>query len=166
MQQSMEERGFAPIPGGKAPETTDADSAVTMGMSPPASPAGYVISLPRGVERDPDLEAAARGWFHAAGLPQGVASGIAREYCRHICEPQDPVRAQRLQERAMAELRREWGPDFDRKIALARSVIEACRGGDALDDVLTESGLAGNAWLLRTLAALGEMRAPANGGAR
>ena len=166
MRQAMEEKGMPPAEDRDMLDTFDPQAAAAMGLTPPASPSDYVITLPRGVERDPDLEAAARQWFHAAGLPQGVATGIAREYCRHICEPRDEAQAQRRHDLAMAELRREWGPDFDRKLSLAHGVIDACRGGDALEGALAESGLTDNVWLLRTLSALGEMRDVKTGGRR
>lgn len=164
MRQAMEEKGMPQVDEGDPSDAFEPNSAAALGMAPPASPGDYVISLPRGVERDPDLEAAARQWFHAAGLPQGVAAGIAGEYCRRICEPEGPTKSQGRRDRAMAELRRDWGQDFDRKLALAHGVIDACRGGDALEEALAESGLADNVWLLRTLAALGEMHQSKNGG--
>ena len=166
MRQAMEEKGFPQSNGGNQSDKFEPAAAEKLGLTPPASPGDYVITLPRGVERDPDLEAVARQWFHAAGLPQGVAAGIAREYCRHVCEPSDSAQAQRSRDRSMAELRREWGPDFDRKLGLAHGVIDACRGGDALEEVLADSGLADNVWLLRTLAALAEMRVMMNAGGR
>lgn len=170
MRQGMEER-CAPVDpaAGLAvdtPEGAEPDGTGPFDLAPPADPADYVLALPRGVERDAELEAAARRWFHAAGLPQSLAAAITREYCRHVCAPPDATAGQRQHAATMAELRRDWGPDFDRKLARAQDVVASCQGGDALTAALIESGLGDNAWLLRMLAALGEARNQMNGDGR
>ncbi len=166
MRQGMEERGLPADDAADAVEAWDPAAAGHLGLLPPADPDDYVIDLPRGVARDAALETAARRWFHAAGLPQCLVTGITREYCRHICAPRDKSRALRQHAQAMAELRRDWGQDFDRKLAGAHGVIAACQGGDALEAALSKSGLADNVWLLRMLAALGEARNDLQGDGR
>ena len=129
----------------------------------PADPQGYLIPVPAPLERDGELEAKARQWFHAAGLPQGAVSGIVQAYCRHLCgESQDvEVRARSTE----AELAREWGADYPRKIAAAQALIEKCGGAEEIGELLSGTGLGNDAWLIRTLAAIAEME-PAEGAGR
>jgi hypothetical protein len=151
-----------------APEEPDADQhavpypmepgAVDAAMRPPAEPAGYVMAAPKGVSWDPTLEKAARAWFFNAGLPQSVATGIVQQYCRRVCGGDGVSGATRGPEE-IARLRSEWGPDWDRNVGLARAVVQSSSGGQQLLDILDGSGLGNDAWLIRTLAAVGQSRA-------
>ncbi len=123
-------------------------------LQAPRDPEAYQISVPTGMDRDAELEAKARQWFHRAGLPQGVASGIVDAYCRKLCgkDPADPMQA----ERAEAELARDWGDGYGRKIAAVQDLINRCGGAEELAEILGETGLGNDPWLIRTLAAIAE----------
>jgi hypothetical protein len=129
--------------------------AVTAAMKPPAAPSGYVLTPPKGVAWDPALEKAAREWFFNAGLPQSVVTGIMQQYCRRACEGTSASQPAE-DDRALAGLRSEWGEDWDRNIGLARDVVKSSKGGQQLLDILDNTGLGNDAWLIRTLAAVGQ----------
>lgn len=125
-------------------------------FTPPTDPDAYMIQVPRGIARDGTLETKARRWFHEAGLPQNLVSGIVQEYCRCLAKP---VAADGDEGRVMAELARDWGPECARKIDLARAVIARCGDTADIENVLAESGLGNNPWLIRSLAAFAELPA-------
>jgi len=152
MRQALAEKGIE-FPEEKDNEDDQFPHGLEQAFVPPASPQDYNIVVPDHIERDPALEDAARAWFHKAGLPQGTVNGIIQEYCRH-CESEDlPSSFEPMQ-----ALRREWGNDFERKIALARHVIDGSGSGEDIDAILAASGLGNSLWLIRTLAAIGELR--------
>lgn len=131
-----------------------------------AAPEGadrYHIAVPPDMERDGELEAKARQWFHRAGLPQGAVSGIVQEFCRQLCAPDPSAEEAGRQQRAQAELSEEWGPDYARKIAAARALVAKSGGAEELAEILGSTGLGDNPWLIRTLASLAEL-GPTDGG--
>lgn len=157
MRAALAERGRSfpvagPDGGDGAAAPTPADPLAEV-FAPPVGPDQYQIRVPRDVTRDQELETRARQWFHRAGLPQGIVNGIVQEYCRCLAAPPSAAGDQ-----VMAELAREWGPDCQRKIALARDVIARCGGDGEVEGLLADSGLGDNPWLIRTLVALAESR--------
>lgn len=137
--------------------------ALGAAFTPPPRAEDYVIRLPRAIEPDRALEAAARSWFHAAGLPQGLVNGIVAAYCRRLEAPSGEAESART-ESARAELAREWGEACDSRIALARSVLARCAGQGEIAAILAESGLGNDPWLIRSLAALAEAQQGKAGG--
>jgi hypothetical protein len=119
-------------------------------MSAPASPADYRIDLPAGFTRDAALEENLRQWCHRAGLPQGIVAGIVSQYCRQA----GGLHSGGAQ--PTAELSREWGEDFPRRIEAARAVLRRSGGGTELDTLLNRTGLGDDAWLIRALSAFGQ----------
>lgn len=136
-----------------APSETDPLAAA---FTSPRDPDKYLIQVPRGIERDGGFEAKARRWFHEAGLPQNLVSGIVQEYCRCLSQP-DMSRTASDENRVMAELTRDWGSECARKIDLARAVIARCGDPAAVEEVLAETGFGNNPWLIRSLAAFAEL---------
>lgn len=156
MRAALVENGRALPPVAAGPDPLAA------AFQAPASADQYSFALPRGLDRDTALETQARQWFYEAGLPQGLVNGIVREYCRCL-ETVPPADAEA---RARAELAREWGEACDSKIALARQVIARCKDAAAIDDLLADSGLGNNPWLIRSLAAFGDLPAAGATGGR
>jgi hypothetical protein len=142
---------------------TDADaypsatSAVDAAMKPPAEPSVYVMTAPKGVNWNPSLEKSARQWFFNAGLPQSVVTGIMQQYCRRVCDG-NATQNSTGGGGDLTGLQSEWGADWDRNVGLAREVVQNCNGGQELMDILDNSGLGNDAWLIRTLAAVSQSR--------
>jgi hypothetical protein len=139
---------------------SDADPALHVAISamkPPTEPAGYLMAAPKGVTWNPSLEKSARQWFFNAGLPQSVVTGIMQQYCRRVCDDNSAQNPTGIGD-DLTGLQSEWGLDWDRNIQLAREVVQSCNGGQELMDILDNSGLGNDAWLIRTLAAVGQSR--------
>lgn len=153
MRAALAARGQVPDSAADMPAADDPFAAA---FAAPGGADRYAIHLPRGMSRDAELEAEARQWFHEAGLPQGIVNGIVREYCR--CLGQAPAADDEAG--ARAELAREWGPDYARRIDQARGIIARCRDAARIADLLAETGLGNNPWLIRSLAALADMPHP------
>jgi hypothetical protein len=149
MRAALAERGDA---AAKPPAGADADPLHAL-LAAPQTPDGYVIDLPRGHPRDAELEGRARRWFHEAGLPQNLVNGIVREYCRCLAAAPDAGGG----DRAAAELARGWGDDRAGEIAGARAVIARCADPTEILALLEESGFGNNPWLIRSLAAFGQL---------
>ena len=161
MRMALAERGLLtedPQTGDEAdPRELGRDSA----LLPPQEPDAYIIRIPRDAEHDPFLEARARRWFHAAGLPQGTVNGILHEYVRHIAMADaDEATLDARRESCRQQLRKEWGSAYEQKLQYARAALNAFKGGEELHDLICQSGLGDSAWFISTLAALGEGRQP------
>lgn len=152
MQEALAARGVHPGDAATALPVAGGDD-LRGALSAPGSPDHYQIAVPSDFERDAALEAKARQWFHRAGLPQGAVNGIVDAYCRQICN--DP--AQNAAPQAQAELMRDWGSNYPRKLAAAQALITKCGGAEELAEILGNTGLGNDAWLIRTLAAIAEM---------
>lgn len=161
MREVLAARGIAAAPEIAAmPENAERDE-LGGALSAPTAAEAYQIAVPPHMTRDGTLEAKARQWFHRAGLPQGVVSGIVQAYCRQLCaEDASPDMGGRA---TQANLAQEWGPDYPRKIAAAQALVEKCGGAEELTEILGATGLGDDAWLIRTLAALGEIEPNAGG---
>lgn len=155
MRQVVAARGMdAPQVPAAANRAGSADAFADAFTAPEAADR-YHIAVPPDMDRDAELEAKARQWFHRAGLPQSVVSGIVQEYCRHLCgDGAPPETGAQL---AQAQLAQEWGPDYQRKIAAAQALLAKSGGADELSEILGSSGLGDNPWLIRTLVALAEL---------
>jgi hypothetical protein len=80
-----------------------------------------------------------------------------QQYCRRACGGR-PASTPTEDERALAGLRSEWGQDWEHNIGLAREVVKSSNGGQQILDILDCTGLGNDAWLIRTLAAVGQGR--------
>jgi hypothetical protein len=153
MQEALAAHGLQP--GSATQPTATGPDDLRNALAAPGAPENYQIAVPPNFERDAALEAKARQWFHRAGLPQGAVNGIVDAYCRQLCNSStgdDGALAQ-----AQAELKREWGTDYPRKLAAAQSLIAKCGGAEELAEIFGSTGLGNDAWLIRTLAAIAEM---------
>nr|WP_298688982.1 hypothetical protein [uncultured Dongia sp.] len=167
MREVLAARGIAAVPestampgNGAMPGDVGRDN-FGGALSAPEAAEAYQIAVPPHMTRDAAIEAKARQWFHRAGLPQGVVSGIVQAYCRQLCaeEASPDMRGSKVQ----ADLAQEWGPDYPRKVAAAQALIEKCGGAQELTEILNATGLGDDAWLIRSLAALGEIDPNAGG---
>lgn len=156
-EDSLEEAMRAALATANHPvPAVEPEDPLAAAFQAPESADQYQLTVPKHLIRDPALEAQARQWFHEACLPQGLVNGILREYCRCL----ETAPAVDAEARANAELAREWGPDCARQIELARGIIGRCRDVEGVSDLLAESGLGNNPWLIRSLAALADLPAP------
>lgn len=158
MREALAAQGRVPVPPDAAALPSGGpgdplDAIFGRALMPPESADQYDIRIPRGIDRDAALETEARRWFHEAGLPQGLVNGIVEAYCRCLASESPAADAEAG---ARAELAREWGPDCERRIARAQSIIARCRDRAAIADILGTTGLGNDAWLVRSLAALAD----------
>lgn len=154
MQEALTARGItlnAAEPADVADDFGTPDFASA--FVPPTSPEHYQITLPADFQRDAVLEAKARQWFHRASLPQGAVNGIVDAYCRQLCG--SSVFADDSQ--TLAELKRDWGDAYPQKIAAAQALIARCGDAEEVAVLMGRTGLGNDPWLIRTLAALGEI---------
>jgi hypothetical protein len=152
---------------GAMPVAAPSSDGLADAFAVPTDPAAYHITVPAEFERDAELEAKARRWFHQAGLPQSVVNGIVQAYCRALCLPLPdesvPNMAAGMSPSA-GMLESEWGPDFPRKVAAAQEILAKAGDSTEIAALLAETGLGDDPWLIRTLATLAELQA-ARGGA-
>lgn len=126
----------------------------------PDAPDGYALAAPdedSATPYVPELEQAARAWFHEAGLSQHQAEILFERWNAFASEGSRDAELTRADERARAEheLRGEWGRTFDRRVAAAgRAVAEF--GGAELAHYLDETGLGNDPRLVRAFARIAE----------
>lgn len=134
------------------------DSADGSFFDAPSSPQAYRFdATPPELQHDAVLEQKARGWFHEAGVPPWLARNIVNEWNRAAAGPADPDRSVEDAATTEASLRRHWGAAYESKVVMANSVLRAI-GNAEIFDLLSNSGLANNDYLIRQLAALAESR--------
>lgn len=158
MRQAMAERGQEfkiyqnedTIPDSSGPNE-EWEEEVLQG---PDNPEGYNISLPPGLQHDPDLEKKARQWMHTGRIPQGMVNGLLQEYYRHVMEEADDETLARRGQEAEAQLRKEWGAAFDDNIASIQSLLQEMDQDGELHDLIEDMGLDSNVWFLKSLAML------------
>lgn len=152
----------AAYPGGGDDGTEDDGQEAVSGeqtfLAPPADPRDYHLEpAPPGVPYDAALEQKARGWFHAAGVPQWLARNVAREWNRAIENLPDEKRIASDAATTEKMLRRRWGDQYDAKIDAARSLIRSLKNDEVID-LLDRSGLTNSEYLIRQLVSLAEAR--------
>lgn len=133
----------------------------------PATPDGYRPALPvgaiGGVGADPAAEGRLTGFLaavHRTGATPAVVQAAVDWYVAARRDAEDAARREAETARARAEdaLRREWGPTYDRRLALSRRAAGRF-GGSALAELAERSGLGNDPAWLRAFARIGEAMA-------
>lgn len=130
--------GLVKIPGATA--TPEERAAFHKALGVPDSPEGYAIQRP---------EIALQGWddaaekdfltqAHQAGLPPAAVQMAINWYGRW--EAAKLARGQQAAQATMAQLRQEWGPNYDAKLGRANRAVQQF-GGDELVSYLGQTGL-------------------------
>lgn len=120
------------LPGENAgPEEWD---AVWEKLGRPKDPAGYGFQAPEGA--DPKFAETLTGAFHRAGLRPDQA-GIVYDALKELADDGPDVEAQAAKNRSEhEELRREWGPSYEQKVALGRRAFRTMGlDGDAINAI-------------------------------
>lgn len=122
----------------------------------PEKPEGYELkrpeNLPEGVKYDEELETAFKGMAHEAGLHPRQAQRILDKFNTLQLERHKAYMATR--ESAIAELKKEWGPNYDKQLAQANRAIKEL-GDQKLAQYLEDAGLANDPMLVRVFAKYG-----------
>ena len=126
----------------------------------PESPDDYDLPRPNLGEAatfDEDLAAAARGWFHDAGLSQAEARAVWDRFHARSLKAGETTPEARAAARESAEkvLRREWGAAFEKKVGQAEALVRSV-GGERLVALLNETGAGNDPALVRLVASLAE----------
>lgn len=149
----------------EAPQQTWTDKewgALYDAIGRPPTPDKYVapatVKLPDGVSLDPNKLNVVRAKFHELGLTEKQGGEILGLYMSSVSDAHTAQEAAKTQaqEKAMADLRGEFGDQLDAKIALGRTAIEKL-GGDKLRDWLNSSGVGNDPEMVRAMIKLGEM---------
>jgi hypothetical protein len=134
----------------------------------PETPAGYEValpeSLPEALRDDPATVALQQDFLkamHGAGAPPAVVQQALDWYYGQVGESlaQQTRGAEERRQEAEAGLRREWGGDHERNVALAQRAVQAF-GDDAFTEFLESHEAAGvklgdHPAFLRAFAAIG-----------
>lgn len=124
----------------------------------PETPDGYQLDAPEG--SDENLV----GWFkntaHELGLPAEQTGKLFSAYNELVANQQQQaeVAAQSQSIEDVKALKREFGPDFDKRSELAVRALEEF-GGEDLKELVISSGLGNNPTLVKAFAKAGAMLA-------
>jgi hypothetical protein len=110
----------------------------------PENPDGYSFKpekLPDGVTLDEAKFADTKKTLHSLGLTDTQASGVLKYYLDHVgstaTSAQQAAEAERVA--AIAQLKEEFGNDFDTKVGVAQAVVKKF-GSEELQSVIDEIG--------------------------
>lgn len=146
------------------PVTASVDGSLDAAVfAPPQSLTAYQFATgpaPEGAEHNLEFEQANRAALFEAGIPTSIGSQMATLWDRAMAtDLPSPAQIEQGRQEGMAALSKAWGQDFDRNLALARSVVAQMQAKQpAIMGMLEESGLGNNVWLIQTLANIGRAR--------
>jgi len=145
-----------PIPNKLA--TDDDWNAVYERLGRPQNPDGYTYDLPQESKIDENTLKAFSEEAHRLGLLPQQAQGIMNYY-NTLAEQSDKsfsMRDETAKAEAELELRKEFGPAYDVKIAQARNLATSTLGADFLRNTILEDGstLGNNPQIVRAFAEL------------
>lgn len=123
----------------------------------PDKPEKYELTKLEGMEREADMENSFRLQAHALGLSQKQADGLNRwvgELAKNKMDT-DLKAHNAMVEEAEATLKKEWGNDYAKNLAIANKALHRF-GGKELGERLKAKGLDGDPVLVRFFATLGK----------
>jgi hypothetical protein len=123
----------------------------------PDKPEKYEFTKLEGMEREPEMEQSFRLQAHALGLSQKQADGLNRwvgELAKGKLDT-DLKAHNKMVEEAEATLKKEWGNDFQKNLAIANKALHRF-GGKAVGEKLKAKGLDGDPDLVRFFHTLGK----------
>lgn len=118
---------------------------------------GYELSIPEGLEVKQELQ----DWFkqksHDLNLPAEAATTLFKDYLEMTSETvreQSQLAEIKAQEN-VAELKRDFGPAYDERVAMANRALTQF-GGDAAIEAIQQAGLQSNPAIVKMLAEAGK----------
>jgi hypothetical protein len=109
-------------------------------------------AVPEGVPYDEGLEKNFKAWAHEAGLHPRQAQRLLDRFTAAQAENLTTYR--KGMETGIAELKKEWGANFDKNAALAVKAVNEL-GGDEIKGLLDSTGLGNHPALVKFFANLG-----------
>lgn len=115
--------------------------------------------LPKGqalTDADKEKRAAWAKRFHERGIPPDAASALVADFHAEMeAAAADAARTVKTdREKMLADVRKEWGADYDANMKAAGKALRAY-GGDELADFLDETGLGNDPRMLKAFAKIG-----------
>lgn len=139
------------------PETDDQWSEAYNRLGRPESPDGYQYQVPDGFEADQEFLSNFQSKMHELGLSQRQLEGVGK-YLFDTVDDQgrkDDLASEQARLNAETELRSEFGPAYNQKMAGARRVIQEFGGDDAVK-FFEENSLGNNTLIVKLLASIGD----------
>lgn len=130
-------------------------SEVHSKLGRPESPDKYAITLnkPDVVPWNEEYVDSMKKVFHSIGLNNKQAQAILDAYAETVV--QENLAAKRAFEECVSELRKDWGPAFDRNTALAKRLI-AVYGGEEAKNFFKNDPVGNAPWMAKMLARIAE----------
>jgi hypothetical protein len=127
------------------------------GFEPPATPAGYRLNLFTPGQPQVEGARALTEIFHAARLPQPIASQLWDEIAGMYQRDLDDRQLELMNARTMAQLTNEWGDQTQAKVDTARAFLKSLEGyRPGLLKLLEKSGAGSSPVVIRQLVAHAE----------
>lgn len=106
------------VPGENASEEEVRNFRARIGV--PDNAEGYALAVPEGAPDD--FARTAAGWMHEAGVPARSAGVLAQRWNEHLAQSraQEQARVRAQSENELAQLKGEWGGQFDANADRAR----------------------------------------------
>ena len=141
--------------GAKQADQAIGDKATESGSQVPASPEGYVLAAPEGMETDSSTLSHFTTVAHANGLSQGQAEALVGMYSSLVSQKQEEAekRALATEQAWLSDMKREAG--FAQTVHHARLAVERF-GTEELSTLLDQTRLGSHPALVRFVAAIGK----------
>jgi len=119
----------------------------------PPSIAHYQFEpAPKGVETSIEQEVAMRHLFLESGIPAPVGAEVNRLWNQAILNPPSEIDRTLQGKAAQVSLEQAWGPDFQKNLAAAQGIVaQMAKTRPEVVQMLEDSGLGNNAYLIRSL---------------
>lgn len=148
-----------PAPNDKWTEAQWAEHHDRMGR--PKTPADYpegTVKLKEGINVKTEDYTKAKTLFHSLGLNAKQAAGVLDLYNTTLNEGHDAQQGQLAasRESTMQALTKEWGPNINAKLELAKATLQKFGGHDLIEH-LDSSGLGNNPQLIKMLEKIGSV---------
>jgi len=122
-----------------------AEQAMLDAYTAPEAPDGYTFNLPEGLYQDADPAtfqadlAEAREVAHNMGMPDRFAQEVLTMVNDFSENPKDPATIEAEADETLDYLKRNWGEDFDKRLATVQGIIN--KGGPEFKQLLAVTGI-------------------------
>ena len=125
-------------------------------LAAPEDPAQYDFNvlLDEGQEYDTELDQAARGWFHMAGVPDAEAPALVQRYRETAAMSDEEV--ENMGQQTGDFLSKVWGAAYDDNLNAARNVARSL--GTDFTQLLDDTGLGNDRTVIQTLYRISQQR--------
>lgn len=142
--------------------TPEQKEAFLKSLGRPDDPKGYELvppKLPEGLKLDDTLTEWYRQTAFESGLNKEQAARLYDGYNKMLEATQNEAIKQRVQEleAGREELKKEWGNDYDKNVAIVQKAQEAIAGDEATKNWLTAHNAENNPVLVRLLFNVGKL---------